>query len=87
MGLVPARKSEQRLGNTFRDGNHLEQFAHFIGREHQVERPSRSRPGAGIVTFRHELINQRDEVVCQCLRMAMLGKAPATAAPAGGVGA
>lgn len=50
-------------------------------------KPSKSRPGAGIVTFRHELINQRDEVVCQCLRMAMLGKAPATAAPAGGVGA
>ena len=50
-------------------------------------KPSKSRPGAGIVTFRHELINQREEVVCQCLRMAMLGKAPATAAPAGGVGA
>lgn len=35
-------------------------------------RPSRSRPGAGIVTFAHELRNQRDEVVCRCLRMAML---------------
>jgi len=35
-------------------------------------RASRSRPGAGIVTFRHELINQRDEVVCRCLRMALL---------------
>ena len=33
---------------------------------------SKSRPGAGIVTFRHELINQRDEIVCQCLRMALL---------------
>lgn len=33
---------------------------------------SRSRPNAGIVTFRHELINQRGEVVCQCLRMALL---------------
>jgi len=35
-------------------------------------KPSKSRPGAGIVTFKHRLINQRDEVVCQCLRMALL---------------
>jgi acyl dehydratase len=33
---------------------------------------SRSRPDAGIVTFTHELLNQRDEVVCRCLRMALL---------------
>lgn len=37
-------------------------------------RESRSRPDAGIVTFRHELINQRDEVVCRCLRSALLHK-------------
>jgi acyl dehydratase len=35
-------------------------------------RASRSRPDAGIVTFRHELINQRDEVVCHCLRSALI---------------
>ncbi|OAN56631.1 MULTISPECIES: MaoC family dehydratase [unclassified Sphingobium] len=35
-------------------------------------KPSKSRPGAGIVTFTHRLLNQRDEVVCQCLRMALL---------------
>jgi acyl dehydratase len=40
-------------------------------------RESRSRPDAGIVTFTHRLFNQRDEVVCQCLRMALLKKAPA----------
>ncbi|MET0238535.1 MAG: MaoC family dehydratase [Sphingobium sp.] len=33
---------------------------------------SKSRPGAGIVTFNHRLWNQRDEIVCQCLRMALL---------------
>ena len=33
---------------------------------------SKSRPGAGIVTFQHELINQRGEVVCRCLRMALV---------------
>ncbi|PZU07555.1 MaoC family dehydratase [Sphingomonas sp.] len=33
---------------------------------------SRSRPGAGIVTFAHRLINQRGEVVCRCLRMALI---------------
>ncbi len=39
-------------------------------------RESRSRAGAGIVTFAHRALNQRDEVVCQCLRMALLRKAP-----------
>jgi acyl dehydratase len=35
-------------------------------------RPSKSRPGAGIVTFRHRMLNQRDEVVCECLRSALV---------------
>ena len=35
-------------------------------------RESRSRPEAGIVTFTHELFNQRDEVVCRCERSALL---------------
>ena len=33
---------------------------------------SRSRPDAGIVTFAHRLLNQRDEIVCQCLRSALI---------------
>jgi acyl dehydratase len=37
-------------------------------------RESKSRPDAGIVTFQHQLINQRDEVVCQCERSALLNK-------------
>lgn len=40
-------------------------------------RASKSRTNAGIVTFRHELINQRDEVVCRCLRSALLQRKPA----------
>lgn len=35
-------------------------------------RPSRSRPGQGIVTWRHEMHNQRDDLVCTCLRSALL---------------
>lgn len=35
-------------------------------------RASKSRPGAGIVTFRHRMLNQRDEVVCTCLRSALI---------------
>ena len=35
-------------------------------------RPSKSRPGQGIVTWRHEMLNQRGEVVCRCLRSALL---------------
>lgn len=37
-------------------------------------RESRSRPTAGVVTFQHELLNQRGEVVCRCLRSALLNK-------------
>ena len=33
---------------------------------------SASRPNAGIITFRHELTNQRGEVVCSCLRTALI---------------
>lgn len=40
-------------------------------------RESKSRPDAGIVTFAHQLLNQRDEIVCQCLRNALLKKAGA----------
>ena len=39
-------------------------------------RPSRSRPDAGIVTFRHELHNQRGELVCRCDRSALVKKRP-----------
>lgn len=39
-------------------------------------RESKSRPDAGITTFRHELLNQRGEVVCRCLRSALLKKRP-----------
>ncbi len=55
----------------------------FIGDTMRAEtevmelKQSKSRPGAGIVTFLHKLINQRDEIVCQCLRMALLNRRPA----------
>lgn len=39
-------------------------------------RPSKSRPGQGIVTWKHQLLNQRDEVVCECLRSALLKVKP-----------
>ena len=37
-------------------------------------KPSKSRPNAGIVTFLHRAINQRDDIVCQCERSALLKK-------------
>ncbi|MBU3076661.1 MaoC family dehydratase [Sphingomonas quercus] len=40
-------------------------------------RESRSRPDAGVVTFRHRALNQRDEPVCECLRTALLARKPA----------
>ena len=39
-------------------------------------RESKSRPNAGIVTFAHQMLNQRDEVVCSCSRSALLSKRP-----------
>ena len=41
-----------------------------------AKRESKSRPGAGIVTFLHEAINQRGEVVCRCERSALLKGSP-----------
>ncbi len=35
-------------------------------------RPSKSRPGQGIVTFEHVGRNQRDEIVCRTLRNALM---------------
>ncbi|HVJ02934.1 MAG TPA: MaoC family dehydratase [Sphingomonas sp.] len=40
-------------------------------------RPSKSRPGQGIVTWRHQMLNQRGELVCECLRSALLRSRPA----------
>jgi len=39
-------------------------------------RESRSRPGAGLVTFEHRMLNQRGEVVCQCLRTTLIRRKP-----------
>ena len=35
-------------------------------------RPSKSRPEAGIVVFRHTAFNQRNEIVATCLRSALM---------------
>lgn len=40
-------------------------------------RPSRSRPGQGIVTFEHSGLNQRDELVCRTTRQALMMARPA----------
>jgi acyl dehydratase len=37
---------------------------------------SKSRPNAGIVTFEHRLLNQRDELVCSCERTALMKRRP-----------
>jgi acyl dehydratase len=39
-------------------------------------RESKSRPNAGIVTWAHKSFNQRDELVCECTRTALLLKKP-----------
>lgn len=42
-----------------------------------AKRESKSRPTQGIVTFIHRGLNQRNEVVCECTRLALMMKAPA----------
>jgi len=50
----------------------------FVGDTLRVEttvldkRPSKSRPGQGLVVFEHRTYNQRDELVCKCKRTALL---------------
>jgi len=39
-------------------------------------RESKSRPNAGIVEFEHRAFNQRDELVCVCLRSAFMRRQP-----------
>ena len=39
-------------------------------------RASKSRPGQGIVTWRHQMHNQKGELVCECLRSALLRTRP-----------
>jgi acyl dehydratase len=54
----------------------------FIGDTLHVEtevaalRESKSRPDAGIVTFAHRAINQHGDIVCECLRTALIRRAP-----------
>jgi acyl dehydratase len=54
----------------------------FIGDTLHVEtevaalRQSKSRPDAGIVTFAHRAINQHGDIVCECLRTALIRRAP-----------
>ena len=40
------------------------------------KRDSKSRPMAGLVIFEHRMFNQRDEMVCQCQRTALLKRIP-----------
>jgi acyl dehydratase len=37
-----------------------------------ARRESKSRPDVGIVTIEHKAINQRNEIVCRCLRVMMM---------------
>jgi acyl dehydratase len=41
------------------------------------KRPSKSRPEAGLVVFEHRAFNQRDELVCQCRRTALVQRSAA----------
>ncbi|MBT8147991.1 MAG: MaoC family dehydratase [Gammaproteobacteria bacterium] len=47
------------------------------GRTRIVDRrESKSRPDRGVVWFEHVALNQRDEIVCECIRKGMMLKKP-----------
>lgn len=48
----------------------------YVETEVLEKRESKSRPTQGIVLFLHRAINQRDEVVAQCKRSALMLKKP-----------
>lgn len=59
----------------------------FVGDTLQVKtkvvglRPSRSRPGEGIVTFHHQAFNQNGQLVAECERVAMMKRNASSGAP------
>lgn len=63
---------ETRFPNPVFIGDTL--YAHT---EVTARRESQSRPDRGIVTFTHTATNQRDEVVCTCVRNGMMLRRPA----------
>ena len=40
------------------------------------KRESKTKPDRGIITFKHTMTNQRGEVVCSCMRGAMMMRKP-----------
>jgi acyl dehydratase len=62
-------------------GRWFEEFTVGQTFEHGIRRTelraSKSRPNAGIVTFFHQGLNQRDEEVCVCTRQALMLRKPA----------
>jgi acyl dehydratase len=48
-------------------GDTIHAESHVVAR-----RESKSRPDAGIVTMEHRAINQRNEIVCRCVRVMMM---------------
>ncbi len=45
-----------------------------VATEIKDKRESKSRPEAGILTFEHQVFNQRDELVCTIIRIALVQK-------------
>ncbi|MEL6366818.1 MAG: MaoC family dehydratase [Pseudomonadota bacterium] len=62
---------ETRFTNPVFHGDTLRFVTEVIDR-----RDSNSRPDAGIITFRHEGFNQREEMVCSITRTTMLQRSP-----------
>jgi len=77
---------ELTLGTTIANlGFETVQFPHpvfagdtvWVRTEVVAARPSRSHPEAGVVTFEHHGLNQRDELVCLARRAAFMRRRPA----------
>ena len=79
--LIGVSVEDTTLGTTLGNlGMEQTEFPHpvFIGdrlrfrTEVQAKRESRSKPDRGVVWLRHWASNQRNEIVCECVRKAMM---------------
>ena len=71
-GLPRFERTMHFIGNVLvePDGDRARAESYIVAYHHLRE--SRTKPDRGIVTFEHQGINQRGEIVCSCVRGAMM---------------
>ena len=78
----PSIQKDRKISDAIAEGEKTADIGGSLGTsaftEVVAKRESKSRPEWGIVTFEHLGLNQRDEIVCRCVRAGMMLKAPSS---------